>query len=130
LRLLSTLLTEMDGMELATGESADVIRPLIRHPRAFLLYPPVGVLVLAATNRPSAIDDALMRPGRLDVQLYVPPPDLEGRLEVLKVHTMGMPLADDVDLGGLAADTDRFSGMDVRYGCQVWMFGIEFSFVD
>ena len=72
------------------------------------------MLVLAATNRPSCIDDALMRPGRLDVQLYVPPPDLEGRLEVLRVHTAGMPLADDVDLPALAADTDRFSGATQR----------------
>ncbi len=68
------------------------------------------MLVLAATNRPGAIDSALMRPGRLDVQLYVPPPDLQGRLEVLKVHTSGMPLAEDVDLPGLAAHTERFSG--------------------
>ena len=52
-----------------------------------------------------------MRPGRLDVQLYVPPPDAEGRLEVLKVHTSGMPLAADVDLERLAADTERFSGI-------------------
>ena len=93
LRLLSALLTEMDGMELATG-----------------------VLVLAATNRPAAIDAALMRPGRLDVQLYVPPPDLAGRLEVLRVHTAGMPLAEDVDLAELAADTDRFSGERVSVG--------------
>ena len=75
-----------------------------------------GVLVLAATNRPAAIDAALMRPGRLDVQLYVPPPDLAGRLEVLRVHTAGMPLAEDVDLAELAADTDRFSGERVSVG--------------
>jgi hypothetical protein len=79
--------SQMDGMELATG-----------------------VLVLAATNRPSAIDDALMRPGRLDVQLYVPPPDAAGRLEVLRVHTAGMPLSEDVDLEALAGDTENFSG--------------------
>lgn len=66
--------------------------------------------MLAATNRPSAIDAALMRPGRLEVQLYVPPPDGEGRLEVLKVHTARIPLAADVDLARLAADTEGFSG--------------------
>lgn len=67
--------------------------------------------MLAATNRPSAIDAALMRPGRLEVQLYVPPPDREGRLEVLKVHTARIPLAADVDLDHLAADTEGFSGL-------------------
>eukprot|EP00955_Chlamydomonas_euryale_P059956 357554-Chlamydomonas_euryale.AAC.11 len=87
LRLLSSLLTEMDGMELATG-----------------------VLVLAATNRPAAVDAALMRPGRLDVQLYVPPPDAAGRADVLRVHTKGMPLAQDVDLNALAVDTEGFTG--------------------
>ncbi len=51
-----------------------------------------------------------MRPGRLDVQLYVPPPDLQGRLEVLRVHTAGMPLAEDVDLAALAAGCEHFSG--------------------
>ncbi len=66
--------------------------------------------MLATTNRPSAIDSALLRPGRLDVQLYVPPPDLDGRLDVLRVHTSGMPLAPDVDLAAVAADTERFSG--------------------
>ena len=54
--------------------------------------------MLAATNRPEAIDAALLRPGRFDVHLYVPPPDLEGRHETLRIHTRNMPLADDVDL--------------------------------
>ena len=57
-----------------------------------------GVLLLAATNRPQEIDAALLRPGRFDVILYVPPPDEPGRLETLKIHTRGMPLAADVDL--------------------------------
>lgn len=57
-----------------------------------------GVLLLAATNRPQEIDAALLRPGRFDVILYVPPPDEAGRLETLKIHTRGMPLAADADL--------------------------------
>ncbi|GAX73043.1 hypothetical protein CEUSTIGMA_g496.t1 [Chlamydomonas eustigma] len=95
LRLLSTLLTEMDGMELATG-----------------------VLVLAATNRPHAIDTALMRPGRLDVQLYVPPPDTAGRLEVLKVLTKNMPLDREVDLKEISERTQGYSGADLAGLCR------------
>ncbi len=56
------------------------------------------MLVLAATNRPHVLDAALLRPGRLDVLLYVPPPDVLGRLDILRVHSRGMPLAEDVDL--------------------------------
>lgn len=54
--------------------------------------------MLGATNRPQAIDSALLRPGRFDVHLYVPPPDCLGRLEILHIHTRGMPLAGDVNL--------------------------------
>lgn len=54
--------------------------------------------VLAATNRPQALDPALLRPGRLDLILYVPPPDVAGRLQTLEIHTREMPLAPDVDL--------------------------------
>lgn len=57
-----------------------------------------GVLVLAATNRPHVLDAALMRPGRLDLQLHVPAPDASGRHAILQVHTRDMPLASDVDL--------------------------------
>lgn len=94
-RLLSTLLTEMDGLEEAKG-----------------------VLVLAATNRPYAIDAALMRPGRFDLILYVPPPDLEGRFEILKVHTRGMNLGSDVDLRKLAEDTELFTGAELQGLCK------------
>lgn len=54
--------------------------------------------MLAATNRPHAIDAALLRPGRFDALLFVPPPDAAGRLETLKIHTRSMPLGSDVDL--------------------------------
>lgn len=95
LRLLASLLTEMDGMELATG-----------------------VLVLAATNRPGALDSALLRPGRFDVVLYVPPPDAAGRLEILRLHTAAMPLAVDVDLEALAGDTEGFTGAELAGVCR------------
>ncbi|XP_047255456.1 cell division control protein 48 homolog B isoform X2 [Capsicum annuum] len=94
-RLLSTLLTEMDGLEQAKG-----------------------ILVLAATNRPHAIDAALMRPGRFDLVLYVPPPDLEARFEVLRVHTRDMKLSNDVNLRQIAEDTDLFTGAELEGLCR------------
>ncbi|PIA54240.1 hypothetical protein AQUCO_00900649v1 [Aquilegia coerulea] len=94
-RLLSTLLTEMDGLEQAKG-----------------------ILVLAATNRPYAIDAALMRPGRFDSVLYVPPPDLEARYEILLVHTRKMKLEDDVDLRRIAQDTELFTGAELEGLCM------------
>lgn len=77
-----------------------------------------GVLVLAATNRPAALDAALVRPGRLDLLLYVPPPDAPGRLEALRIHSRGMPLAPDVDLPALAADTQLFTGAELEALCR------------
>ncbi|XP_039054765.1 cell division control protein 48 homolog B-like [Hibiscus syriacus] len=94
-RFLSTLLTEMDGLEEANG-----------------------ILVLAATNRPHAIDPALMRPGRFDLVLYVPPPDLEARYEILSVHTRNMKIGDDVDLRIIAEDTELFTGAELECLCR------------
>lgn len=94
-RLLSTLLTEIDGLEEAKG-----------------------ILVLAATNRPYAIDAALMRPGRFDLVLYVPPPDLEARYEILCVHTRKMKTGHDVDLRRLAEDTELFTGAELEGLCK------------
>jgi transitional endoplasmic reticulum ATPase len=74
-RIVSQLLTEIDGI----GELQ-------------------GVVVVAATNRPDMLDPALLRPGRFEKLVYVPPPDERGRLEILRIHTRGMPLSDDVDL--------------------------------
>jgi transitional endoplasmic reticulum ATPase len=79
-RVLSTLLNEMDGVE-----GAD------------------SVLVVGATNRPDMLDAALLRPGRFDRLVYVPPPDELARLEILKIHTKSMPLSQDVDLESVAA---------------------------
>ncbi|GMH34461.1 hypothetical protein BSKO_02295 [Bryopsis sp. KO-2023] len=94
-RLLSTLLTEMDGLELSTG-----------------------LLVIAATNRPASLDPAFIRPGRLDVTLYVPPPDEIGRLQTLKIHSRDMPLALDIDLPALANSTENFTGADLAGLCR------------
>jgi len=57
-----------------------------------------AILFVAATNRPDAIDEALLRPGRIDHIICVPPPDVEARLQILRVHTRASPLAEDVDL--------------------------------
>jgi cell division protease FtsH len=72
-----------------------------------------GVVVLAATNRPDVLDPALLRPGRFDRQIMVHPPDLKGRVEILKVHTRKVPLADDVDLQQLGASTPGMTGADL-----------------
>jgi cell division protease FtsH len=72
-----------------------------------------GVVVLAATNRPDVLDPALLRPGRFDRQIVVHPPDRQGRVEILKVHTRKVPLAADVDLERLAASTPGMTGADL-----------------
>ncbi|MEM0260292.1 MAG: CDC48 family AAA ATPase [Sulfolobales archaeon] len=90
-RIVNQLLSEMDG-----------IKPLR------------GVVVIAATNRPDLIDPALLRPGRFDRVIYVPPPDKKARLEILKIHTRRIPLASDVDLEKLAEMTEGFSGADIE----------------
>jgi transitional endoplasmic reticulum ATPase len=72
-----------------------------------------NVVVLAATNRPDIIDPALLRPGRFDRQILVPAPDEKTRLEILKIHTKGMPLK-GVELKALAKETDGYSGADLE----------------
>jgi cell division protease FtsH len=72
-----------------------------------------GVVVLAATNRPDVLDPALLRPGRFDRQIMVHPPDHQGRVEILKVHTRKVPLAKDVNLAELAASTPGMTGADL-----------------
>jgi len=90
-RIVNQLLTEMDG-----------IKPLR------------GVVVIAATNRPDLLDPALLRPGRFDRTIKVPPPDRRARLEILKIHTRRVPLAPDVDLEKLADMTNGFTGADLE----------------
>ena len=89
-RLVAQLLTLMDGLE-----------------------PRQNLVVIAATNRPEAIDEALRRPGRFDREIVVGVPDETGRREILGVHTRGMPLAEDVDLDQLAKRTYGFVGADL-----------------
>ena len=94
-RVVAQLLALMDGLE-ARGE----------------------VIVIAATNRPNAIDPALRRPGRFDREIEIGVPDREGRKEILEIHTRGMPLADDVDLDELADLTIGFVGADLEALCK------------
>ncbi len=73
-----------------------------------------GVIVIAATNRPDVLDPALLRPGRFDRQITVNRPDVQGREDILKVHSKGKPLAPDVDFKEIAKDTIGFTGADLE----------------
>ena len=73
-----------------------------------------GVIVMAATNRADILDNALLRPGRFDRQVYVGLPDIKGRADILKVHARGKPLGEDVDLRDIAKGTPGFSGADLE----------------
>lgn len=76
------------------------------------------VVVIGATNRPNSIDEALRRPGRFDREIEIGVPDRDGRLEILQIHTKGMPLADDVDLERLANRTHGYVGADLSALCK------------
>ena len=89
-RLLSLMLSEMDGMRSEEG-----------------------VVMVGATNMPNLLDPALLRPGRFDKLVYVPPPDFKARKEMLMVKCATLPLAEDVDFESLARETERFSGADI-----------------
>jgi len=77
-----------------------------------------GVVVIGATNRPDIIDPSLLRPGRFDRLLLIPAPDFKARVEIFKIHTRNMPLADDVSLEELAKETESFSGADIEAFCR------------
>jgi len=77
-----------------------------------------NVFVIGATNRPDIIDAALMRPGRLDQLIYIPMPDLESRLSILKATLRKSPISSDVDLDFLAANTEKYTGADLTEICQ------------
>jgi len=94
-RIVSQLLTLMDGLK-ARGQ----------------------VIILAATNRPNAIDPALRRPGRFDREIEIGVPDKKGRLEIMQIHTRGMPLAENVRLEDIAAKTHGFIGADLQSLCK------------
>ncbi|MEK6834162.1 MAG: AAA family ATPase, partial [Thermoproteota archaeon] len=76
------------------------------------------VIVLGATNRPESIDPALRRPGRFDREIEISVPNADGRLEILHIHTRGMPLHDDVDLKTLAAELHGYTGADIKSLCR------------
>jgi len=73
-----------------------------------------GVIVMAATNRADILDNALLRPGRFDRQVYVGLPDIRGREAILRIHAKGKPLGDDIDLNSIAKGTPGFSGADLE----------------
>jgi len=94
-RIVNQLLSELDGLEELRG-----------------------VVVIAATNRPDIIDPALLRPGRFDEMILVPVPDERTRLEIFKVHTKKMSLAEDVDLNEFVRLTEDFTGADIAAVCK------------
>jgi transitional endoplasmic reticulum ATPase len=75
-------------------------------------------LFVAATNRPEVLDDAILRPGRVDRVVYVPHPDRETRLEILKLYCQKMPVTDDVSADIIADKTQLFSGADLKNLCR------------
>jgi transitional endoplasmic reticulum ATPase len=77
-----------------------------------------NVIVIGATNRPSALDPALRRPGRFDREIEIAVPDKKGRYEILQIHTRGMPLADDVDLEKLSKISHGYTGADMAALCR------------
>jgi len=94
-RVISQLLTEMDGMVSLED-----------------------VVIVAATNRPDMVDPAVLRPGRFDRLIYVPEPDEKSKLQIFKIYTKNMPLGKDVDLVQLAASAKNFSGADIDALCR------------
>ncbi|KAF3830493.1 hypothetical protein GH733_004312 [Mirounga leonina] len=113
-RVLSVLLNELDGVGLKTIERRGSKSDQQEFQEVFNR----NVMIVAATNRPDVLDDALLRPGRLDKIIYIPPPDEKGRLSILKVCTKNMPMEPDVSLENLAAETCFFSGADLGNLCK------------
>ena len=77
-----------------------------------------NVIVLGASNRPDSIDPALRRPGRFDREMEISVPNSDGRLEILHIHTRGMPLSDDIDLKNLASELHGYTGADIKSLCR------------
>ena len=94
-RVISQMLTELDGLESLND-----------------------VVVIATTNRPDIMDPALLRPGRFDKSIFIGPPDRESRISILKIHSAGKPLADDVRIEDLADKTDGCTGADIAAICN------------
>jgi transitional endoplasmic reticulum ATPase len=89
-RVISQLLTELDGLEELRG-----------------------VVVIAASNRPDIVDPALLRPGRFDRILYVAPPERDSRFQIIKIYSQKIPVAEDVNLSQLAEITEGYTGADI-----------------
>lgn len=89
-RMISQLLTELDGLEVLKN-----------------------VVVIAATNRPDIVDPALLRSGRFDRHIYVPPPDRDSRVQIIKIHTKNIPIGEDVNIERLADITENYTGADI-----------------
>jgi transitional endoplasmic reticulum ATPase len=89
-RMISQLLTELDGLEVLKN-----------------------VVVIAASNRPDIVDPALLRSGRFDRHIYVPPPDHDSRLQIIKIHTKNIPMGEDVNIERLADITENYTGADI-----------------
>jgi len=94
-RVVSQLLTELDGLEALKD-----------------------VVVIGATNRPDMVDVALLRPGRLDRLVYIPPPNASSRAQIFAIHLLGKPLAEDVDIEQLAKETEGYVGADIEAICR------------
>ena len=77
-----------------------------------------NVVVLGATNRPDSVDPALRRPGRFDREMEISVPNADGRLEVMQIHTRGMPIAEDVNLKNLASELHGYTGADMKSLCR------------
>jgi len=77
-----------------------------------------NVIVLGASNRPDSVDPALRRPGRFDREMVISVPNADGRLEILQIHTRGMPLAADIDLKNFASDLHGYTGADIKSLCR------------
>jgi len=77
-----------------------------------------NVIVLGASNRPDSVDPALRRPGRFDREMEISVPNADGRLEILHIHTRGMPLSDDIDLKNLATELHGYTGADIKSLCR------------
>jgi len=77
-----------------------------------------NVVIITATNRPDIVDPALLRPGRFDRLIYIPPPNAEGRKKIFKIHLAEKPIADDVDIEELAQNTEGYVGADIEAICR------------
>jgi transitional endoplasmic reticulum ATPase len=100
------------GMTMDTGAMDRIVAQLLAEMDSISRLD--DIVIIGATNRPDMMDPALLRPGRFDRIVYIPPPDKEARFEILRVHTRNMPLAKDVDLEELANMLEGYSGADIE----------------